>query len=288
MKVLLFWVIGVLVGYWAVFISLVLLTPAGTNSSLFCRDNVFDVSVKLFPGFATFLAVCVSLFGSALIKRFKKPCLKLNIACDDVHCVLSENDDGMMADTVVKKMQIFVSVKNTSDVDAIDSQLVCNRAFISKDGEKFVQFQTFRAASFRWLYSSDDAQFLTTLRKSVEKYAALFEIIERKEMVSEDGKIDKVNENKKQLVQTTSLAICLPVKKEEYRTLATNFIEIPPEYRAILLPVCLASSSTDPVIHYVKLYWRGNSLESFPTKDRLELKCLTKQEAQDAVEVRLD
>lgn len=288
MKVLLFWVIGVLVLYWSFFIILVFVAPAVTNSIVFSRENVFEIGVKLFPGFATFLAVCVSLFGPALIKRFKKPCLNLNIACDDVHCVLSENDDGMMADTVVKKLQVFVSVKNTSDVDAIDSQLVCNRAFISKDGEKFVQFQTFRAASFRWLYSSDDAQFLTTLRKSVEKYAALFEIIERKETVSEDGKIDGASENKKQVVQTTSLAICLPVKKEEYRMSATHFIEIPPEYCAILLPVCLASSSTDPVFHYVKLYWRGNNLESFPTKDRLELKCLTKQEAQDAVEVRLD
>ena len=151
-----------------------------------------------------------------------------------------------------------------------------------------MQFQTFRAASFRWLYSSDEAQFLTTLRKSVEKYAALFEIIERKETVSKDGKIDQASDSEMQVVRTTSLAICLPIKKEEGRMSATRFIEIPIEYRAILLPVCLASSSTDPEIYYVKIYWKGTGLETFPTKDRLELRCLTKHEAQEAVEVKLD
>lgn len=288
MKRLLFYIVGILIGYWLLFGLLVYFAPTSQSSPLYNRGLVLDIGVKLFSGFATFLAVCVSLFGSTVIKKFKQPCLNLNVGCDDVHCVLSEDDDGRVADTIIKKLRVFVSVKNVSEVDAVDSQLVCNRAFISKDGERFVQYQTFRAASFKWLYSSDDAKFLTTLRRSVEKYAEVFEVIEQKETLSEDGKIDVDSSSNRKVLRSTSLAVCLAVKKEDSRSVATRYIEIPREYRAILLPICLASSSTAPKTYYVKIYWKGEMLDKFPTKDKLELKCLTRQEAQNAVEVKLD
>jgi len=141
MKRLFAYVILIGIGYWMLFAILTLCAP--TEGVIFKREIVLQTGVQLFPGFATFMAVVVSLFGGTLIKRFKRPCLLLGIKCDDVHCTLDDNDDSMATDTIARKLRVYVSVKNVSEVEASDTQLVCNRAFVSKDGERFVQYCTF-------------------------------------------------------------------------------------------------------------------------------------------------
>ena len=147
----------------------------------------------------------------------------------------------------------------------------------------------FRAASFRWLYSSDDSRFITTLRRPVEKFAKVFEVIERKEESGMDGKFgDELEDAARKIITSISLAICLSAKKSLMQNKSMRYMEIPPGYRAILLPICLTSSSTEPKTYYLKMYWKAGSLDSFPTKERLELRCLSPEEAQSAVEVKLD
>ena len=86
MKRLFVYVILIGIGYWVVFGALALCAPS--DGVIFKRGVILRAAVQLFPGFATFMAVGVSLFGRTLVRRFKRPCLLLDIKCDDVHCTL--------------------------------------------------------------------------------------------------------------------------------------------------------------------------------------------------------
>ena len=164
------------VGYWLL-VVVVISVLKGCNIFSDLRYMI-TTAIQLFGGLATFFAVIVSLFGNAIKRRYDRPKIVLKSMCDDAHCALKGMQDATASSLNRKTLEVFMSAVNTSVVEAQDTQLVCAKAFASEDGERFVPFKTFRAASFRWLYSSEDNKFLTTLRHSIEKFIKIVDIVE--------------------------------------------------------------------------------------------------------------
>lgn len=271
--------IGVIL-YWIIALGAVYCIPKAFGR--FSSNDLVSYAIQFFAGLSTFLAVIVSLFGKAIQRRMRKPELSLNISTDEDHCTFMERDLSAV-DKVSKIVAIYASVCNSSETEAEEAQLVCNRAFASNDDEKFTQFATFRAASFEWLYSSDGNKYLTTLRRSVPKFIKLFEIIQYGDVRSEDGTPLAGGGNEQKLECVIDIAICLSNKNKSEEN-----VKIPRGCRSVLLPVCLASESSPPKNFYVKLHWKGGDLSKLPTKENLELRCLDKESADRAVRVVLD
>lgn len=269
-----------IVGYWL----LVFIVICGLIKFDIYRDckYLLTTAIQFFGGLATFLAVIVSLFGNAIKRRYDRPNIVLKSLCDDAHCALKGMQDAMVSSLNRKTLEIFISAVNTSVVEAHDTQLVCVKAFVSEDGEKFVHFQTFRAASFRWLYSSEDNKFLTTLRHSIEKFVKVVDIIEE----------DIAQENVK--AGERSKMLSAPMRCMHFEiSLALNVdgspsIKVDEKYKAILLSLRLASSNVTPTNYYVKIQNKLQSLDSMPSRDRLEIVFLNKEQAQNAVAVNLE
>ena len=268
------------VAYW-------LLAIVGTfvlNKFNFVNDIKYLITtiIQLFVGLATFLAVIVSLFGNAIKRRYDRPNIVLKSMCDDAHCALKGLQDATASSLNRKTLEIYISAVNTSVVEAQDTQLVCVKAFASEDGDRFVHFQTFRAASFRWLYSSENNKFLTTLRHSIEKFVKIVDVVE--EDVGQENV--KVGEKSKMPVS--------PMRGMHFEiSLALNVdgnpsIKVDERYKAILLSLRLASSNTAPAHYYVKVHNKLQGLDTAPSRDRLEISFLSEEQARNAVAVNLD
>lgn len=271
--------IGVLM-YWIIALGVAYYLPKSIGR--FSSNDIVSYAIQFFAGLSTFLAVIISLFGKTIQRKIRKPELSLNISTDEDHCTFMERDLSAV-DKAIKIVAIYASVCNSSETEAEEAQLVCNRAFVSKDDEKFTQFATFRAASFEWLYSSDSNRYLTTLRRSVPKFIKLFEITQYENVRLEDGTpLEKAVDGQKSEC-TIDIAICLANKNK-----AEENVKIPRGCCSVLLPVCLASESSPPKNFYVKLHWKGGDLSKLPTKENLELQCLDKESADRAVRVILD
>lgn len=278
MRTIFKWIIGVAVAYW-IFALIIAVASAYWKWSVGVK-YIVTTEIQLFAGFATFAAVLISLFSAAIKRKFDRPQIVLSAACDDEHCVLNSVDNTKASTYPKRILEIYASAKNTVGIEAQDAQMICKKAFVSQDGVRFVLLRTFRSASFKWLYSSDDRKFLTTLRHSVEKYAKVIEIVDAEVEHEGDGKPGDV------ALQTRSrevhFEICLSLNEEK-----TANIVVGGENRAILLSMCLASSCTDPLPFYLKVYLKSGNLETMPDRERLEIKLISEAEAQAAVAVKL-
>ena len=239
-------------------------------------------AIQLFGGLATFCAVIVSLFGNVIKRRYDRPNIVLKCLCDDAHCALKEMQDATAVSLHRKTLEIYMSAVNTSVVEAQDAQLVCAKAFVSEDGDRFVHFQTFRAASFRWLYSSENNKFLTTLRHSIENFIKVVDVVEE-DIDQENVTVGEKSEGFASPIRAMHFEICLALNVDGYPA-----IKVDGKYKAILLSLLLASSNTAPTRHYVKINNKLQGLGATPSKDRLEISFLTKEQARNAVAVNLD
>ena len=246
------------------------------------RRFMLSTFIQFFVGVSTLGAVIASLFGHAIKRRYDRPNLVFDVACDDEHCVLRRDENSTASSFPKAVLEIYTQVKNTVCVEAQDAQLICHKAFVSKDGEHFIRFTNFRAASFRWLYSSEEKKFLTTLRHSVEKYAKVVEIVDQNVMREGSAKPGESSEHG-EVVRDIHFEICLSLTDGQLTNIPVGL-----EYRAVLLSLCLASSSTQPEPYYLKIYLKSGGLDAMPTRDRLEIRTISKEEAQEAVSESLD
>ena len=247
---------------------------------------ILTTAIQLFSGLATFSAVVVSLFSKSIKRHFDKPSLSLECGFDAVHTSHITNPDSAMSRLNSRELEVYVSVKNASVVEALDCQLVCVKAFASEDGENFVFLQNYRAASFRWLYSSDQNRFLTTLRRSVEKYAKIIKLVDQ-EVENESETKPNNTEAKKGITSSKSremhFEICLALNVDGHPA-----ISIDPRFKIILISLCLASSNTEPKPYYLLIHNKAVNLERFPTRDAIEIRLVNKDDATRMVAVSLD
>lgn len=243
---------------------------------------LITTAIQLFGGLATFSAVIVSLFGNAIKRRYDRPNIVLKSMCDDAHCALKGVQDATAASLNRKTLEIYVSAVNTSVVEAQDTQLVCVKAFVSVDGDRFVHFQTFRAASFRWLYSSDSNKFLATLRHSIEKFIKIVDVVEE-DVGQENVKVGEESKKSGSPMRGMHFEISLALNVD-----GNPSIKVDEKYKAILLSLRLASSNTPPTPYYIKVHNKLQGLDTALSRDRLEISFLSQEQARNAVAVNLE
>lgn len=241
--------------------------------------KVIELTFAFWGALSTTAVVVWSLFGDEIKDGLRKANLQMHIARDDVHCVVVRTADSTLTTTTLSTLEIYAGVSNASKIVARNVQIVCGRAFVSETGENFVPFTTFRAASFAWLYNNEDNRFLTDVRRAADKFAKILEIMEfeRSSEMRPDGQVNG----------TTSFGsrfkICLPLSGN-----LTAKIEVPDNYRAILLPLSLLAEGEETQMYYLRVYWKGTRVKGVPLKDELEVQFVKKEAAQEAVAVNIE
>lgn len=282
-KKLFAFVVLAVIAYWVG--AYILIENAPYRNDEIDAKTVLTASIMMFGGIATFFAVIWSLFGQAFLRRFNQPVLRVDSSCDDLHCSFIDVTETAHEGIRERKIDVFVSALNTSYEDAPDAQIICNRLFVSTDGEHFEPFGTFRGAAFRWLYSTDSDKYLTTLRHSVSKYVKVLKIVDEERYEGEDGSLNISAEGKREnktKVRSVHFELCL-----ESDGGAESSIRIDSKYIAVLVPLHMTTSATKTIDKCLKVYWKGELVQKAPTRDILDIKMLSKSEAEDAVKVRI-
>ena len=264
-------------------------TPPKDFTRLALTTVLTQIALSLF----TFLALCVSLWVAGFNRLIIGPSLVLKTQFDDLHCVLSNDPQSIPKPTQEPSLSIYVHVENLQRMSAEDCSVTCNQIFVSVDGMDFYKYKTIQTASFKWAYANKQDPYVTTVRRTVEKYARIAEI--RQQSTCDNSSFDKTHGNEFTKLNSngtskdvegikgdehgikniTWFEILLPMTSE-----SSGSISIPTRYRAILLPVSLVSKNTPDDLYYVKVVWNGDSVEKYKQAGFLRCSVVSEAEAR--------
>lgn len=222
------------------------------------RVNIIQVAIQFISAIATLSAVTWALFGSAVMSRCRKPCLSIvSNKVDDLCYIVKE--ESQVPDTEVAKLGIFAKVNNTSSVEAQSCQVVTSEIFASSDGIKFSSMRKLCTAAFKWVYEDG---FETIVRKGVDKYIKVAEIIEKKTKPKTDplGKIISPGSS------MFSITVCI----QNHINNKDSF-EVGSDYKGVMLPLKVVSNAEDVIISYLKIVWLGKDLSDYDKVDKLKI-----------------
>lgn len=219
--------------------------------------------------FGTFSAVVIALFGKSIFRYFNKPILIFNIAKDKSHCYYKE-ETQVEPDVKIVKLEIYGRVTNEMSIVATNCQAVCNVAYVSTSGHSdYSPLHQFCTASFKWVNSRS---YEITLRKSMDRYLKLIEIIE-KETERQNGPDEKKSKKKERV---TTICLCIPSF-----CASTDMIEIGGGYKGIMFPIQIICDELVKDVVYVQVVWQGEKLSDYNVADKLKICKLTETEAKN-------
>lgn len=242
-----------------------------TSNKIFPSVRRMDMAtwvVSCWGVFGTFSAVVIALFGKSIFRYFNKPILKFNTAKDESHCYYKV-ESQVEPDVKIVKLEIYGHVTNEMPTAATNCQAVCNVAYVSTSGHSdYSPSHQFCTASFKWVNSRS---YEITLRKSMDRYLKLVEIIE-KETEKQNGPDDKRSKKKERV---TTIRLCVP----SYGA-STDTIEIGAGYKGIMFPVQITCDELVTEVVYVQVVWQGEKLSDYKLADKLKICKLTEAEAK--------
>lgn len=258
-------------------------TPPNEFTRLALTTVLTQIALSLF----TFLALCVSLWVAGFNRLIIGPSLTLKTQFDDLHCVLSNDPQSIPKPTQEPCLSIYIHVENSQRMSAEDCSVTCNQIFVSVDGIDFYKYKTIQTAAFKWAYANKQDPYVSTVRRTVEKYARIAEI--RQQSTSdnssfnkphEDGPLEPISKEDKisdglGLKDVTWFEVLLPMTSESSGT-----ISIPTRYRAILMPISLVSKNTPDDLCYVKVVWKGDAVEKYKQAGFLQCSVIPDAEAK--------
>lgn len=285
--------IGSLFGVWTLVRFNIWADAIVTPPQEFTRLALTTVLTQIALSLFTFLALCVSLWAAGFNRLIIGPSLILKTQFDDLHCVLSNDPQSIPKPTQEPCLSIYIHVENTQRMSAEDCSVTCNQIFVSVDGVDFYKYKTIQTAAFKWAYANKQDPYVATVRRTVEKYARIVEI--RQQSTCDNSSFDKPHENGhletipqeacKQTIDNTIdgprlkdvtwFEVLLPMTSESSGT-----ISIPTRYRAILMPISLVSKNTPDDLYYVKVVWKGDSVEKHKQAGFLQCSVVTEAEAK--------
>ena len=280
-------------GVWALVHHYIWVDAVVTPPQEFTRLALTTVLTQIALSLFTFLALCVSLWAAGFNRLIIGPSLILKTQFDDLHCVLSNDPQSIPKPTQEPCLSIYIHVENSQRMSAEDCSVTCNQIFVSVDGIDFYKYKTIQTAAFRWAYANKQDPYVATVRRTVEKYARIVEI--RQQSTCDNSSFNKQHENgpfkpisKESCNQTadkksdglglkdvTWFEVLLPMTSESSGT-----ISIPTRYRAILMPISLVSKNTPDDLYYVKVVWKGDSVEKYKQAGFLQCSVITEAEAK--------
>lgn len=256
----------------------------------FTRLALITVSTQIALSVFTFLALCVSLWVAGFNRLIIGPSLILKTQFDDLHCVLSNDPACTPKPTQEPFLSLYVHVENLQPMSAEDCSVTCNRIYVSVDGMDFYKFRTIQTASFKWAYEKKEDPYVTTVRRTVEKYARIIEI--RQQSTYDNSNFDKsseatspvpssenVNPTSSQGGQNVSwFEVLLPSTSESRGT-----ISVPSRYRALLLPISIVSKNTPVDPYFVKVVWKGDAVEKYTQAGFLQCSIVSESESRKLI-----
>ena len=286
-------VMALFIGAGALVYKYIWLNAVPTPPQDFTRLALTTVLTQIALSLFTFLALCVSLWVAGFNRLIIGPSLILKTQFDDLHCVLSNDPHSIPKPTQEPCLSIYVHVENSQRMSAEDCSVTCNQIFVSVDGIDFYKYKTIQTAAFKWAYANKQDPYVATIRRTVEKYARITEI--RQQSTCDNSSFNKPQGNgflepvsKESCNQTadkkgdelglkdvTWFEILLPMTSESSGT-----ISIPTRYRAILMPISLVSKNTTDDLYYVKVVWKGDSVEKYKQAGFLQCSVIAEAEAK--------
>lgn len=216
----------------------------------------------------TMSAVVIALFGKSIFRHFNKPILRFNTSKDEAHCYYKE-ETQVEPDVKIVKLEIYGHVTNETPNAATNCQAVSNVAYVSTSGHgDYSPSHHFCTASFKWVNSRS---YEITLRKSMDRYLKLAEIVER-ETEKQNGPDDKKSKKKERV---TTIRMCVP----SYGA-STESIEIGAGYKGIMFPIQITCDELVTEVFYVQIVWQGEKLSDYKLADKLKICKLTEAEAK--------
>lgn len=248
---------------------------------------VTSAATQVLLSLLTFLALCVSLWMAGLKGIFMSPKLSLKAVNDDLHCVfLGESRKG--GAILNPRLAIYAHVENGKSIAAEGCRITCNEIFASVDGSTFSSYTKIQTASFKWVYSTKEEPYLSTIRRRVEKFVRIAEIVEQDSLSEQNSPGDDTGENAPssavQMQSSTNvklswIEVCLPSRPE-----ADQQLKIPARYKAVLLPLTVVSKTTSENEFFLRIIWKGDEVVKYKQAGFLSISVLTWSEAKRIIE----
>lgn len=264
-----------------------------TPPEQFTKLSVITVLTQIALSLFTFMALCVSLWVAGFNTLIIGPSLILKTKFDDLHCVLANDPQSIPKPTLEPCLSIYIHVENSQRMCAEDCSVTCNQIYVSVDGIDFYKYKTIQTASFKWAYANRQDPYVTTVRRTVEKYARIVEI--RQQSNYDNSSSNKPNELELKTFaprkescahkyddvnhkNATWFEVLLPMTSESNET-----ITIPTRYRALLLPISVVSKNTADELYYVKVVWKGDAVEKYRQAGFLQNEVISEYEAKKLI-----
>ena len=264
------------------------LSAGQTPAEAYTRLAFTNVASQVILSVLTLAAVLTSLWLAGLKSIFLGPELELCLTNDELHCVPLWNSNDYADEELDKRLAIYVHVQNEKSMAAEDCRVTCNEIYVSPDGKSFYKYKTLQTASFKWVYANKEEPYLATIRKRVEKYARIVEILEQRhgDNVSMlNGKCDsavvkQAKDSQSQLNNspgeyTSWLSVCLPLTPE-----SDAAIRIPTRYRGVMLPLAVVSKTSRESLFYAVVLWNGDEVGKYRQAGFLEVAIKKPHEAK--------
>ena len=252
--------------------------PTGDNYS---KMSVGQLLTQITLSVLTFATLFFYMFGKRIINWLHGPNLTLIVRKDGVHSVLATNNSGIGNSDVLR---LYVHVENDSQMPATGCQLIANIVYVSVDGLHYDCYQRWQTAKFQWVYSSRDNRFEVDIRKSLERYARILEIVQQDQSDDSgdegDSECELINTYGASTIEASWFVVQLPqIESCDTR----KRISIPPQYRHIVLPITCVSRERKAFTSFIHVGWRGVSVSQFQQPGLLEIEVLTKRQVEKLI-----
>lgn len=236
------------------------------------RFDALQFLTQVILSLATTVALVSSIYGKRFINWLHGPVLRFVTQMDDDHCVLKVGRSG---DDNSDVLRVYLHVENDGRTPATGCQLIANKVYVSVDGLRYVQYQSWQTAKFQWVYASKDNKYDAEIRKSLERFARIVEIVQQDQSGDSDDEASEeiiVDRHLRNEVEASWFVVQLPMA--EY---FDKGIKIPLQYKHIILPITCVSVEADAFVGYFHLGWRGSSVSLYRQPGMLEVDFMTER-----------
>lgn len=247
----------------------------------YSKMSVGQLLTQITLSVLTFATLFFYMFGKRIINWLHGPSLTLIARKDGVHSVLATNHSGIGDSDVLR---LYVHVENDSQMPATGCQLIANIVYVSVDGLHYDCYQRWQTAKFQWVYSSRDNKFEVDIRKSLERYARILEIVQQDQSDDSGDDSDSGYESDSAYGASTIEASWFVIQLPQIESCDTRKrISIPPQYRHIVLPITCVSREGKAFTSYIHVGWHGVSVSQFQQPGLLKIEVLTKRQAEKLI-----
>lgn len=271
-----FWVVGLIVFIAAVWLYLA--PPAGDEYN---RMSLSGVLIQGLLSILTFATVCWSIWGLYLRNLWWGPQVELATSFDDVHCVLVGNTrDESSPEAPSPRLRIYAHATNSSEAPGRDCQVLSNQIFVSVDGVDYYPYCNILPATYKWVYAVSRDAFITDVRRSVDKYFRVLEIVQRDSGSDGSDEDDAKSSNcaRAPKADVSWFEVCIPRAEGCKAKLVFET-----RYKYIMIPLTLVVRNKPDMVRYLCVSWRGGSVLDYKKPGMIDIQMIDESNAMSLI-----